>query len=508
MSARIKVFLTIVILTIGISLPYILAARSAGEGYVFGGFLVNPLDGNSYLAKMQQGLAGQWEFSLTYSPQGGGGAYIFLFYIFLGHLAGWTGLPLLLVFHLARLLASIGLLVVLWRFFRWLAKDDLDLAWKMFLLAAIGSGLGWLAAIFTGYLSGDFWIAETFPFLSMYTNPHFPLGLALMLSACLLVFNRSVRYRLLLAALVSVALAVVQPFGVVVLVLPLAGYFLFHPERLRTSDLPAVLLAVAPRGPDLIYPYLAITADPILSLWNAQNLTASPPAWDLALSLSPALLLAAVGGYWALKVPNQRMNLLSFWLVAGVLLVFVPFSLQRRFMSGMYIPVAGLAGYAIYRLASRHVRMKWIWPATLAFSLLTNLLLIAGGVGAAARQDPALYLTRGESAALAWLEGNTPLRSVILASPDIGVYIPAWSGRSVVYGHPFESIHAQKAREDVEAYFSGAMSDAQAREFFADQGIAYVFRGPREEALGVPRNLSELAPVFEEGDVTIYEVNR
>ena len=161
MSARIKVFLTIVILTIGISLPYILAARSAGEGYVFGGFLVNPLDGNSYLAKMQQGLAGQWEFSLTYSPQGGGGAYIFLFYIFLGHLAGWTGLPLLLVFHLARLLASIGLLVALWRFFRWLAKDDLDLAWKMFLLAAIGSGLGWLAAIFTGYLSGDFWIAET-----------------------------------------------------------------------------------------------------------------------------------------------------------------------------------------------------------------------------------------------------------------------------------------------------------------------------------------------------------
>jgi len=508
MSARIKVILTIVILAIGISLPYMLAARAADGEHVFGGFLANPLDGNSYLAKMQQGLAGGWEFSLTYSPQGGNGAFIFLFYLFLGHLAGWIGLPLILVFHLARILASIGLLVVLWWFFRWLAKDDLDLAWKMYLLAVVGSGLGWLAAIATGYISGDFWIAETFPFLSMYTNPHFPLGLALMLGACLLVFNASNRFRHPMIGVLSIALAIVQPFGVVVLALPLAGYFLFQPRRLRSNDLSAALLALVPGGLYLIYQYIAITKDPVLAIWNAQNLTASPPVWDLALSLSPALLLAAAGGYWAWKAQNEGLKLLSFWLAAGILLAFVPFSLQRRFLTGLYIPIAGLAGYAIHRLAEATPRMKWIWPATLVVSLLTNLMLIAGGLGAAARQDPALFLTRGESVALAWLQDNTPPRSVILASPDMGVYVPAWSGRSVVYGHPFESIHAPAAREGVEAYFSATMSKEQIGVFFSDQGIDYVLRGPRELAFGEPQNLDELPPVFQDGDVTIFEVRR
>jgi len=50
-------------------LPYLVAARSGGEELVFGGFLLNPIDGNSYLAKMQQGYAGTWRFTLPYTAQ-------------------------------------------------------------------------------------------------------------------------------------------------------------------------------------------------------------------------------------------------------------------------------------------------------------------------------------------------------------------------------------------------------------------------------------------------------
>ncbi|MEN6408498.1 MAG: hypothetical protein ABFD44_02140, partial [Anaerolineaceae bacterium] len=38
-----------------VSLPYVVAAVSAAPGMPFGGFLLNPLDGNSYLAKMREG---------------------------------------------------------------------------------------------------------------------------------------------------------------------------------------------------------------------------------------------------------------------------------------------------------------------------------------------------------------------------------------------------------------------------------------------------------------------
>ena len=48
------------------------------------------------------------------------------------------------------------------------------------LIVILGSGLGWIAAFFQQSTS-DLWVAEAYPFLSAYTNPHFPLAIALML---------------------------------------------------------------------------------------------------------------------------------------------------------------------------------------------------------------------------------------------------------------------------------------------------------------------------------------
>ena len=63
-----------------VTIPYFLAARSAGTDYEFSGFLLNPLDGNSYLSKMFQGWEGNWRFKLPYTADPGEGAYLFLFY--------------------------------------------------------------------------------------------------------------------------------------------------------------------------------------------------------------------------------------------------------------------------------------------------------------------------------------------------------------------------------------------------------------------------------------------
>ncbi len=50
-----------------ISARYILAYQD--EGYRFGGFLLNPIDGNTYLAKMYQGWQGSWRFSLPFTVE-------------------------------------------------------------------------------------------------------------------------------------------------------------------------------------------------------------------------------------------------------------------------------------------------------------------------------------------------------------------------------------------------------------------------------------------------------
>ena len=62
-----------------VTLPYIFASSTAGSDFVFSGFLLNPLDGNTYLAKMIQGWQGHWRFILPYTADQSEGAYLFVF---------------------------------------------------------------------------------------------------------------------------------------------------------------------------------------------------------------------------------------------------------------------------------------------------------------------------------------------------------------------------------------------------------------------------------------------
>lgn len=208
--------LTVVAVFALTNLPYIFAAQAAGSNFVFGGFLLNPLDGNSYLAKMYQGWRGDWRFTLPYTAQSGNGSYLFLFYLFLGHLARWLNLPLLSVFHIFRILGTAGMLVALYFFFKTtLVAERLYL--PAFVLASLGSGLGWLL-LPLGAFTADYWVAETYPFLSAYANPHFVIGLALLLW---ILTQQALPRPLVLKdglfiVLAALALSLISPFGVII----------------------------------------------------------------------------------------------------------------------------------------------------------------------------------------------------------------------------------------------------------------------------------------------------
>ena len=96
-----------VIFLIGISLPYIVGWLSSNNEVFFTGFIANPLDSFSYLAKMRQGYDGLWLFSLPFSSQTSTPVFLFEYYLFLGHVARWLGLSLIFVFHATRIINSL-----------------------------------------------------------------------------------------------------------------------------------------------------------------------------------------------------------------------------------------------------------------------------------------------------------------------------------------------------------------------------------------------------------------
>ena len=521
-----------------ISVPYIPAWLAAGSGHTFGGFLLNPSDGNSYLAKMYEGWRGDWRFTLPYTAASGDGAYLFTFYILLGHLARLVGLPLIGVFHGARMLGTAWLLWLLWQFLQ-----NLDLQAKhtrmVYAMACLGLGLGWLAFPF-GVATSDFWVAEAYPFLSAYANPHFVLSLALLVwlltirpAASDIPQTRRLRVwgGAALTLLASAILGSLSPFalvlglailGIVLLIRVLGGWlavrsstagFLGLVSGLRADrsfrvTLVRLVCIFLGGAPVVFYAVLALNLDPVLAAWNAQNLTPAPPVWDLLLAFSPALLLAWLGLVQVWRRKEIQILIPVVWTVLALVMVYLPFGLQRRFLVGLAVPLAALAGFGLEWLENRiGPRIRSIAITALALTFPTLLLvLLAGQFGALAR-DPLLYLTRGETLALSWVETNTPAHALLLAAPQTGLFIPAHAGRRVLYGHPFETVDADVEETAVTSFFANAATNSlAAREFLEKRKIDYVFFGPREQLLGQMPDLPGLFAVYSQAGVTIYQV--
>ena len=221
-------------------------------------------------------------------------------------------------------------------------------------------------------------------------------------------------------------------------------------------------------------------------------MTLTPPIWDVLLSFSPAILFAIPGAVQAWKSGLRNRRMLVFWLAAGLILIYIPFTLQRRFMAAMFVPVIGLAVPMLMAALDRMRRSAWIWPVVITVSILTNLLVVVSGLAAAANRNPILYLTREEASGLQWLSQNTPQGAVVLSSPRLGMFIPAWSGRSVVYGHPFESLQADLKQPQVDDFLAGKMDLARQMEFIEENDIEYFFGTHGEAQILAPSGSNEV----------------
>jgi len=482
-------------------LPYIVGWAAAPPSGRFAGLVYNPLDGHTYIAKMRLGLEGSWLLRLTYTPEPQEGAPIYLFYLLLGHLARWTGLPLLAVYHGARTAGGLALLFGLYRLAAYLT-DEVRKRRLLFLLAALGAGLGWLAAPL-GRETPDLWVAEAFPFVALLTNAHFPTALALMVWASLWGLEAG-RRRVAGVGFVSgtVVLGALQPFGLPPLFGGLAGMMAVRTMRRRAipwRSLGWAALAALCSFPYPLYVLHVLGGDPVFSSWQTQNVTPSPSLCNWLLAFGLMGPLALVGAVYAARRRRGADGLLVGWMLATAVGLSLPLNLARRLSLGLGIGVGLLAGLGWGWLARRlRGRVSGLLAGVVVgVSLMTPLFLLLLGAGATLAEHPLLYLSDGEWSALTWLRDHAPHDAVVLCAPETGLFVPAWAGQRVVYGHPTETVNADMRRRQVERFWAGERDGT----WLAALGVDYFFYGPREQALGDPP-AGEL--LFETGDTAIY----
>lgn len=493
-----------------ITAPFLAGWYLQGENFAYTGFLLNPIDGNSYLAKMQIGLRGEWLFQLPYTAQQGEGGYLFLFYIFLGHLARWTQIEPIFIFHLARVLGAVFLVFSLSRYLSVsLGSVDRSVLRRIVQLLLLGSGLGWLAA-FAGGFTMDFWVAEAYPFLSMLANPHFPLGLAILLQyLSALQMDRLGNYGVWIVA--GVLVAIILPFGVVVaaVISALVVAIRFWRDKRIAWRLPFVFLF--PAGGLLLYQFLVILNDPLLAAWNSQNHTPTLPVWDLLISFAPAILLAGAGLWqWIRKRSDPNLDSAAAWLIAGVVLAYIPFPLQRRFLLGLYIPIGIFAGVGMLALVANKIRaFKRLFGIVFLFSIMTNVFILLGGIQAGSQHDLWLYQRSDQQAALIWLDKHVCAnRPVVLANPVLGLFIPANTQCRVIYGHPFETVDAIAREEEVRRIFSEGMTTEDLQVYLENWQVSYILLDETTDQLALERlNEIGLSTVYQNLTVSILKLS-
>lgn len=501
-------------------LPYLYGAVASTPNSQFSGFVIGLEDGNSYLAKMQQGRSGYWLFRLVYTPEPHQGEPFFIFYILLGKVAGLTGLSNLALFHLSRIVTvPFGLLA--FYYFAAYFTQQVKIRQLAFIIFGLSAGLGWLwliggGASKLGRMPVDLWVPDASYFLSALTFPHLPLaqGLLFLFSVTGLEFIQSgQKWTGVMAALYGVAVSLIHPHTLPVMGLLLGLYILwqhFSQKRQLIKGGLRLVVTIVPSLPYLLYVLIVFARNPAFVAWREQSLTYSPAPAHYLLGFGLPLLFAIVGVVITGRRPDAKIRFLRIWFLSVPVLVYLPLALQRRFLDGYQGPLAVLAAMGLWwmaqLIAGKRAQMAAI-GGFLFLMTLTNLLLVTGAIVTIAQRFETVFVPIAQVKAAQWLAAGKP-KAVVLAAYDTGNYLPTIADVRTFVGHGPETARSDEKRQLAAQFFAVATSDIWRQQLLAQYNIQYLYYGSNERNLGefFPADASYLQLVYDNRQVQIYRV--
>jgi len=531
-----EVWLVWSVLAVVTTAPYVVAALRAPRGNAFTGVLTAYDDTFTYFAWTRQSADGRVLMCDLFTSETQECRFFLPLWSALGLVVRITHAPIAFLFHVARIFAALLLLLVARVVAQTVIKSRARVQYCL-LLYATSAGFGWLVYLFKGSLNDarvdrsgsiDLNVPEAIAFRSVFGQVHFAVGVALLALSLKLFFDAITEERASRAfaagALISI-LAVVHPYIVVVALAVATTVLLCRPvitQRESTFRRELCIgfrlggwLAVAAL-PGVTYLLYVNRSSEVLREWLRVTDTLSPSAWEYAAGFGIVFLLA-VAGFWIMWRERSRFGImLLIWTLVQAALLYAPVNFQRRLVEGIQLPLAIAAAVAIFRIAdtkfqhSEAMQRKAFLVGTILFASITNIGFIAGQL-LMQRSDIAVdsrrYIPTDLVAAFDWLGKTSEPNAVVFTSYLTGNLAPSMTGLCVYLGHYGQTINSDEKGAQVSAFFTGAMSDEDARRLFREQRVSYVVYGEFERAIShnfVPPAWLSLA--FRAGDVEVFEV--
>lgn len=483
-----------------VQLPYIAAYWTTPSHLAFSGALANIQDVNSYLAEIRMGMRPGWLFHDLYTPEPHPPGPLFLFYIGLGKTAVSLGLAPDVTYALARIICGLALLAILyWFLILLLAKrQQRQMA---FLLLCFSSGLGWLLLLFgepaiLGEVPPDLWVPEAVTFHTLLSFPHFALATSLMLVAfggLLIAFRTGRNEPAFGAALACFVQAWLHPFNLAMVYAVTAAYLawlMIMQRRMLWRQLGQLTICIALSLPVILYlQFVVIAPNPVFQGWMAQNSMPSPNPLACILGYGLLLPLALVGAVHVIRAHGKIDPFPLLWVGVGMILLYLPFDTQRRFLEGMHIPLCVLAALGLsasYEWLRQSRTLAVIITGLLAAGLVaSNAVIWASGMFVATSHREQNFIHDYEVEAFAWLADQSQPKDTVLSSYLTGSYVPAWAGNRVVIGHWAQTINLSEKQKRILQFFNASSSSEQRKAIIEQYGVVYLFHGPNEQGLGL-----------------------
>lgn len=549
------VWIAAALIMLATTLPYFIGYMMQGEAWRFTGFVFGVEDGNSYIAKMLRGSAGDWLFRSPYAVQEQHGVLMYMIYLWAGKLAAEPGLheQLVVLYHLLRFVFGMLSIAACYDF---LALFLMQVRLRRFgtIIAAVGGGLGWVLVLagrteWLGSLPLDFYSPEAFGFLEIFGLPHLALARAGLLWSLVLVCRLAAiafsgispspgipRWQILKMCGACLLIVFGQPLTIAVLVAVIGVYLLglgvIHRVWMAGAGQKAwlrltgwCLAAGALSGFYLLYTFWLTRTDAYIQAWSVQNLIHSPNPNHYLLAYGLVAPLALVGAVRLMRQAPSVGWLALGWVLIFPLLAYAPLDIQRRLTEGVWIAWVALALAAFDSsllspevekelslaqaptLPSRPAAPK-LALALPTLTLVSPLILYAGALNAVLHPSPPLFRPIEEVRVFEYLQSSVVPGDVVLASYDTSNPLPAWAPVQVLVGHGPESASLAQMLPQVQAFFTESTPIEERMEIMRLYRVRYIVWGPNECALGDYdlHFLSYRKILLETNNYTLFEI--
>lgn len=445
----------------------------------------DPWDINLYLAAIGRGERGGFLLENLYDTESSVPLPMYFVYILMGKANLFLNLSNSLIFHLAGIITSGILAIIIWYFIKIFLKQDIE-RMAAFTLIFLGGGLGWL---FPDLFPAD--IGQPgFTIFNALRRPHEALSLGFFILV-MVFYYKGVIYgnnRYFYLGGMSLFLAgFLHPYNFLSLGLIVFGFqFLYLFLKNIKTDVFKTTFSFA----FVILSWYFLIGKSLITNSSFSGLLvynrSSSSLFQIILGFGTLLPFALTDMFTG---NNTNKNFfLKLWFGTLILIILLPTGFQRLLARSIWIPFSILAVNGIRKVAEKiKIKLQYIIIPIIILSLF-SLIFISYKRIVENHGNQWIYLSKDEGNMIKYLNDNGDDGEGVLASYLISNIIPAHTNKKVWIGHIDHSPRFQERIIIAENLFSGILAEDEAKLILKNAKISWVFWGTNEKSIGHLKN--------------------